>query len=836
MSLAGFTINGTPSTNRGYDAARGEVLSLALENPSSVVSAVFTVLSTTEGAGSLTFSAASPVPLSASVNATVPTTVEGGGDWEPHVGHSFAIQCSVTYQDERGNHRTDVFTRIVAVRSARGLRKILPVETIEYSAASWVTGLNEMVDATSASRSFLPSATDSAANTAEIKARLDLGEQVVLFGDCYVDDPFLVTTSGGGIIGSPEVGGRLIQSANWSGTGVHDVENAFIRLVETEAGTAATTPSAAETPMFWPTIALTSATGFTAGRYFKSLGGSGTSGNDYGGQSAGPNRVTEELLQVDSETGGTVTHRITMTRHVGQNNSVSPYKQFKLLDGAVDGFTLKNITLDAYANRGSAPVVACGLSASFARRVVIEDVKVKGFTYAGIHGRGSKDWFVRMRNVGATNCRWHFFSCQNIDIESHDVLEVYERQNTQGGGHGRHYAWKWESQCHNIRARGTIEHAVAGVLAWGGDFCDLDFSAQDIRFQVIGTHAPGIDEDVGGGRRGYVLDTGANDVPTAEFGRRNRYKARWSNCHSGTAKYWPDGSDVPQHWYGAVYMHDVFDCEADLFNSDYASDPTTATERRWAGLISQDSYGMMRLNLRGFVKGTVWIGTLNNWHIEQYEFFPGSGNGNTGYNITGDEVAIVLDEGSGGLPRFYSVKQLAGYHLVDFYSSFAFPLLAGSRNTLISHCPMGAVIYNSNQYEAREIRIGRMANSTAYAGLCRAHPIDDAAASDGELRVNFATAAAPTTGTFITLTINHNNCGVLRPVIGVLGGIEAVVPIYLAASTTVGAREFLEADANGFAIAAANGANDLATLKRIIGRPRYKRVTGGSPDFMQMGC
>lgn len=682
--------------------------------------------------------------------------------------------------------------------------------------------------------SFFPTA-DADADTDAFEALLNAGSSVVGYGTLKLTRPLVVTASGWQIIRSPELPFTISQHATWSGSGVASTTNAMLRLAEVEAATAATTPSSAKTAQFSPSVALTSATGYTAGTYFKTLGISGS--NDYFGQSAGANCPSEELLQVDSEAGGTVTHRITQTRHIGQNNASAPHKTLKLLTSAVDGCAIRGVRFDAYQDGAAPPtlpVVACAISASFARRVVLEDVKVKGFVYAAIYGRGCRDWFGRdVVNLGATNRRMHFFSSQNIDIVMDDVLDVYERTNTRGGASGLFYAWVWQSQCHRMRLRGTIQHAPAGVLAWAGDHCELDVDVRDIRFQEIGLSVAGIPEDNGGGRRGYVLDTVANDVPTAEFGRHNTYRVRWADCHSGTAKYWPGGSDVPQHWFAAVYLHDNWDCVWDLKNSDLGRDPATSTAYRWVGCVTQDVSGEVRSFLRGFVKGMLHIGTQNSLRIERYDYFAGAGDGSTGYAITGNEAAITIDEGSGGLPQYLTV-QANTYHLVDFYSSFAFPL-SGYKATLISHCPKAAVLYDSGVYEARDIRIARLPNSASYAGVCRAHTIDDASASDSETRIATAPTAAPVTGAFVSLTINHNNAGTLRPTIGVLGSPTAVTPIYCAASTTLGARAFVESDASGFAVAAANGADDLATLRRVIGRARYKRVTSGSPNFMQLG-
>lgn len=674
-------------------------------------------------------------------------------------------------------------------------------------------------------------------DTDAIETLLNAGALVVLYGTLFLDRPVIVTTGGGGIVGSPELGAKICQDSTWSGTGVSDPDNALFRLQETEGAEAATTPNAAKTTMFSDSVPVTSATGFTIGRYFKTLGISGA--NDYYEQSAGAGCPTEELLQVDSESGGTVTHRIPQRRHIGQNNASAPHKTLKLLDDCVDGFRVERVTFDVYQNGDDAPtlpVVACAVSATFARNITIADCKFKGFVgHSGagaIYMRGCRDFRVdRCRNIGATNSRIYLFSCQNGAVEMDDVLDVRERANTRGGQHERFYAWTWRSQCHNITLKGTIRCAHAAVQAWGGDNCELDVDASDIRFQTIGAHAVGIPDDTGG-RRGYILDTGANDVPTAEFGRHNRYRVRWSDAHTGTAKYWGGGSDVIQHWHAAIYQHDVWQGHWAVFSSDLSSDPATATSYRWLGLVSQDVSGSTHAVLKGFVKGAAFIGTINDLVVDRLWHKSGAGSGNTGYNIQGTEAGILLDEGSGGLPYFRDVLH-EGYHLVEFYSLFAFPS-SGYKRVLIERCVRNALLYD-NTFEARDVVIGRCPNSSSFPGPMLALPVDEASATDATRRVSVTPAAAPADGVFISMSINTAQSGTLRPVIGVMGGPTAVAPIYVAGATTIKARQFVESNGSGYAIAAANGADHLATLARIIGRARYTRANAGGTATMQLG-
>lgn len=665
------------------------------------------------------------------------------------------------------------------------------------------------------------------ADRTKIQALLTRGRVANLVSGAvyYIDQP-LIGVSNTGIVCDGPLKASITQGSAWSGTGASSLTNAMIRLVEVESADPATTPSTAKTKIGSPTLVVTSPTGFAAGIYFKSTGISGA--NDYAGQSAGALCPADELLRVGSIAGNTITHALKQNTHIGVNNALAPFKTLKQLTSVVDGFELRNIRFDAYRNIAN-PIVACGVVATFARRIIFTNCAFKGFTYAGFYARGSRDINGDIEFLGALNARVYLFSCQDVALELNDRNEVFERRNSRGSA-AAGYAWVVRSQSYNVRLRGTINHAVGGARIWGGVLCRVDATISDVDFTELHT-APLVD-DANIGRRGYVLDNGGNDVAAAEWGRANVYNIMWSQCHSGTGKFPTSLSDNILYWYGAIYPHDVFDGEWNLLNSDFSSDPETTTQWRQVGVVSQDVSGRINANIRGFVKGIVCNGTFNLYKGSRLHYDAAAGDGATGLSLTGREAAIVLNEGSGGVPQFEYVRCHRTYHAVEFYA-FSYPLNA-YKNPLIRVLD-GAVIYDSGVYEARDVMIGRMPDSSAYAGIMRAHPIDDASAVDSQIRVTAATAATPTTGTFVTLTMNHTSAGVQRPLIGVLGGPTAVTPIFIAASQTIGARGYVQCDASGFAVVATNGADDLATLTRIVGRARYKRVNGGSPLFMQLG-
>lgn len=133
MSKAGFTINGDPSVNRGFVATSGQVLTVALEDP-TVQSATFDVVATTGGNPTLENSGQLS-PVTGDLDITLPVT-----DFD-----SFMVRCKVTYQ-EGPRTVAEVYERLVAVVPGSGLRKILPSETVQYDPLmGWAGSFNTAV-------------------------------------------------------------------------------------------------------------------------------------------------------------------------------------------------------------------------------------------------------------------------------------------------------------------------------------------------------------------------------------------------------------------------------------------------------------------------------------------------------------------------------------------------------------------------------------------------------------------------------------------------------------------------------------------------------------------
>lgn len=143
MSSSGarFTIQGSPSNPRGYDASSGEVLTLALEqNPPSDVSTVqFSCVGTHPGGTFPTFSngGAMGPPTSIPVTGSVTCTLPGGPG-------SYIIRCETNGGAlVDGSPFVNTFDRLVAVRTTNlGLRLLIFGESTEYAGQAWTEEVN----------------------------------------------------------------------------------------------------------------------------------------------------------------------------------------------------------------------------------------------------------------------------------------------------------------------------------------------------------------------------------------------------------------------------------------------------------------------------------------------------------------------------------------------------------------------------------------------------------------------------------------------------------------------------------------------------------------------
>jgi hypothetical protein len=149
-SGAKFTIDGAPSTPRGFDAEASDVLVLTLEqNPSvDVTSCVYFVVAMSPGAPSPTFSNQGVAnPVNASIFLTLPDPPSASAyTW------SWMIRCQtnqgkgIPQSDGSLDYTVNTFDRIVTVKTATyGLRALISGESVEYSSAAWVKSVNDLM-------------------------------------------------------------------------------------------------------------------------------------------------------------------------------------------------------------------------------------------------------------------------------------------------------------------------------------------------------------------------------------------------------------------------------------------------------------------------------------------------------------------------------------------------------------------------------------------------------------------------------------------------------------------------------------------------------------------
>ncbi len=145
MTTARFDINGSPSTDRGYDATADEVLTLTLEDlPATDIFHVrVRVFGLSSGAPTLSFTA-EPSPPVTPVEITMPSSGM----------HAFGIEVQINHgQRQRGTrieHVADWTCRRVVVLRAGGLRKMIPGEREEYEVGGWAELINEIAEASAA--------------------------------------------------------------------------------------------------------------------------------------------------------------------------------------------------------------------------------------------------------------------------------------------------------------------------------------------------------------------------------------------------------------------------------------------------------------------------------------------------------------------------------------------------------------------------------------------------------------------------------------------------------------------------------------------------------------
>lgn len=659
---------------------------------------------------------------------------------------------------------------------------------------------------------------DPSADTTAFETLLNAGKTVIVCGTLRLTRPVQVTASGWTILAILPGLATIQQHTSWSGTGNTNVENCLIRIKEVENATAATN-LATTSPDGSPTMTVVDATGFS-GKYFKSLGISGS--NDYYSASTGPGCPSEELLKTASISTNTITHAFPQQLWHGVNTATAPHKQMKILDSAVDGCRISGIRFDAYQQgepHATLPVVAVGLSFSFARNIEIEDCEFKGFVRDAIYMRGCREGRIRMVNRGACNSRFYLFSCQNFDIESWDRLEVFERINTRNGATWRS-PYCWRSQSRNIRVRGSIYHVTGAPQEWGGINCSVDNYWDDVDF-TAGANAQ-LDDDIVVARRGLISDWGAGWVPIAEFGQGNSYTKRFgSNITTGpVVQAQPELGTRFDLYHAIVFVHDVYDYEMSLHGSRKGYAGNNASRPMQMAITCQDAYGKMDAHVVGTHHMIICTGFINA-HRGSLQHDPTAGEG-----IPALGNFIMLDECGTVRPRFDYCAQNNAKNAFIFMSQMA--------NNVGDHIPVVRVfdIYpadqtSSNQgWRAENIHVGRFPDgSSTSITRCsiRARYDDQIENLIIESPVADAGDGGSQGGNVIILSDDFSLAGTKRHVAIVLGGPGAVAPVVVAAAVNPG--QVVKSDGSGKAVAHTDGASFAASYARVVGRVIRRQTT-----------
>ncbi len=657
---------------------------------------------------------------------------------------------------------------------------------------------------------FYPSA-DPAADTTAFEALLNDGKTVIVSGTLQLTRPVQVTASGWAILAILPGLATIQQHTSWSGTGNTNVENCLIRIKEVENATAATNV-ATTAPDGSPTMVVVSGTGFS-GKYFKSLGISAAS--DYYAASTGTGCPSEELLKAASVATNTITHGLPQQLWHGVNTTTAPHKQMKILDSAVDGCRIEGIRFDVYQQgqaHAALPVVAVGLSFSFARNIEVKDCAFKGFVRDGIYMRGCRDGFIRMTNLGACNSRFYLFSCQNFDVESWDRLEVFERVNTRNGATWRS-PYCWRSQCRGIRVRGAVYHVTGAPQEWGGVNCSVDNFWDDVDFSA-GADTQ-IDDDVVVARRGLISDWGAGWVPIAEFGQGNSYKKRFgSNITTGpVAQAQPILGNRFDLYHAIVFVHDVYNYELVLHGSRKGYAGNNLSHPMLMAITCQDAYGKMDAHVTGTHHMIICTGFLN-VHRGSLQHDPTAGEG-----IPALGNFIMLDECGTARPRWDYCAQNNAKNAFIFMNQMA--------NNVADHIPVVKVfdIYPADQtsgnqgWRAENIYIGRFPDgSSTLITRCSIRARYDDQVENLIIESPLANAGdgGSQGGNVILLSDDFSLAGTKRHVAIVLGGPGAVAPVVVGASVNPG--QVVMSDLAGKAVPHTDGASFAASYARLVGR------------------
>lgn len=153
-NFARFLINASASTDGGFDATAGQTLTFQLEGtPSGVVQrATFEVYDPAQPTSPLASKNAPALSLAGATTGTkidAATPASAVTTTMPTGVHSYRVRCSVNGGlDPNGSPSADYsFERLVVIRSAGGLRKVVSGESTDYSPSGAADAQNDLIDA-----------------------------------------------------------------------------------------------------------------------------------------------------------------------------------------------------------------------------------------------------------------------------------------------------------------------------------------------------------------------------------------------------------------------------------------------------------------------------------------------------------------------------------------------------------------------------------------------------------------------------------------------------------------------------------------------------------------
>lgn len=394
-------------------------------------------------------------------------------------------------------------------------------------------------------------------------------------GEYEIDDPILMPT---GSRLEPSGPGRVVFTPTWApDVGDADLRtNLVISVESTMSGT--TTTLSATMKCGSRTLTLTSTTGLTAGDWLY-LSGSNAASDELL-MSDGASVRVRELVQIATVDSGTVVTLKSRTRqHHATGKSVTKVATL-----------VENVTIRGISIRAPGGTIACGIVATAARNVRIEDYEIEGLSRAGVDHLGCDGVYVRrLYSHGECNA-W-------IRGES-SIHVVQEALSCDSQGLREHANGKPKAQvdlrgrCKFVRTRNAhFARGNFGYRDWGCHFAVLENSSCE---DMDATAALARDTEFTAGSNlagGLAWDGGAGDVATwAAFG----IGAAIVNYSVDVASMRSGGVYSATEPRVTIYLHDHFQMRVQGLHIGNRGSAYETTPDGWvSGMDIRDATGSM---------------------------------------------------------------------------------------------------------------------------------------------------------------------------------------------------------------------------------------------------